>query len=113
MPERRLRLYLVCYDIANPKRLGRLHRFVQDFAVMAQYSVYLAWLTPERLEALGSGILERIDPRVDDVRIYPLPENISVDVLGRGAAPKGVYFFEGDGPWSTIGRFLDPANEAA
>jgi hypothetical protein len=32
-----------------------------------------------------------IDPRADDVRFYPLPENVQVQVLGRAILPDGVW----------------------
>ncbi len=75
--------YLICYDIADPKRLGRLHRYVSAYGIMVQYSVYLARLTPAELEVLTSGIRRRINPHADDVRIYTLPEKVEVEVLRR------------------------------
>jgi CRISPR-associated protein Cas2 len=76
--------YLICYDISDPKRLGRLQRFVSGYAVMVQYSVYLAWLTPASLDVLEEGIRHRINPHADDVRIYPLPGHLDVEVFRRG-----------------------------
>lgn len=73
---------LICYDIADPKRLQRLHRLVSQCAVMIQYSVYHAVLTQREIKQLLDEIKERIDPKEDDVRIYPLPHQLRVDMLG-------------------------------
>jgi CRISPR-associated protein Cas2 len=75
--------WLVCYDIAEPRRLARVWRAVREFGVPLQYSVFWARLDGIGLgEALGA-IATRIDPRTDDVRLYPLPENVQITGLGR------------------------------
>ena len=70
--------WLVCYDIAEPRRLARVWRAVREFGVPLQYSVFWARLDGIGLgEALGA-IATRIDPRADDVRLYPLLENVQI-----------------------------------
>jgi CRISPR-associated protein Cas2 len=82
--------WLVCYDIAEPRRLGRVWRAVREFAVPLQYSVFWARLDGIGLgEALGA-IATKMDPRCDDVRLYPLPENVQITGLGRELMPIGV-----------------------
>ena len=82
--------WLVCYDIAEPRRLARVWRAVREFGVPLQYSVFWARLDGIGLgEALGA-IATRIDPRADDVRLYPLPENVQIPGLGRDVVPIGV-----------------------
>jgi CRISPR-associated protein Cas2 len=82
--------WLVCYDIAEPRRLARVWRAVREFGVPLQYSVFWARLDGIGLcEALGA-IAKRIDPRRDDVRLYPLPENVQIMGLGRDVVPLGV-----------------------
>ena len=53
-----------------------------------QYSVLWARLDGISLGAAMGAIATRIDPRRDDVRFYPLPEN--VQITGRGVVPLGV-----------------------
>jgi CRISPR-associated protein Cas2 len=75
--------YLVCYDIANPKRLGRVHRIAVKHAALLQYSVYYLIGSKSDLDKMLSEIQEVIDDREDDVRGYtvePLSEAIRVGV---------------------------------
>ena len=82
--------WLVCYDIADPRRLARVWRAVREFGLPLQYSVYWARLdgigVSEALREIG----QRIDVRCDDVRLYPLPENVQITGLGRDVVPIGV-----------------------
>lgn len=81
------RAWLITYDITDPKRLSRLHRFLRKHAVPVQYSVFHFEGSAARMGRLMAQIETRIDPRSDDVRAYQLPEQLSVDTLGRGTLP--------------------------
>ncbi len=83
--------WLICYDIADPRRLARVHRAACRFAVPVQYSVFWARLGRVELNDALREIATRIDPRADDVRFYPLPDNVIVHGIGRGALPEGVW----------------------
>ena len=82
--------YLVTYDIADPKRLRRLHRFLAKRATAVQYSVFTAELTEASRRQLASEIEKRIDPSCDDVRFYPLPSSVDIEQLGAAAAAAGI-----------------------
>jgi CRISPR-associated protein Cas2 len=84
--------WLVCYDIAEPRRLARVGRAAREFSVPLQYSVLWARLDGVGLAAAMGEIATRIDPRCDDVRLYPLPENVQITGLGRDLVPLGVNF---------------------
>ncbi len=63
--------YIVCYDIAHPKRLARLARFLEKRLVRIQYSIFIAKShSKEQIYQLAQQIVEHIDPDEDDVRIY-------------------------------------------
>ncbi len=86
--------YLVCYDIANPRRLSRVYRFVKRQGIHLQYSVFHCRLTWPELKELEAGLREIIDEKRDDVRIYPLPGEPNVTVMGQGdRVPGGVEVF--------------------
>jgi len=78
---------LICYDIADPKRLQRLHRQLAKEAVMVQYSVYYAEMCTAEIKQLKNMIRQYIDADHDDVRIYPLPEKIEITMIGLSATP--------------------------
>jgi CRISPR-associated protein Cas2 len=82
--------WLICYDVAEPRRLARVRRAVCEFGVPVQYSVFWARLDGAGLNAALKAVAERINPRADDVRFYPLPENAQISGLGRDVVPVGV-----------------------
>lgn len=89
------RLCLVCYDIAEPKRLVRTHRFLKKMGLPLQYSVFTARLDDTRLRILLEGLSLCIDAREDDVRVYPLPSRLDRVCLGRQIFPAGVMLLDG------------------
>lgn len=86
------RLYLLAYDIADPRRLARIARIVSREALRIQYSVYVAELSPSRLRDLVAILREAIDLHSDDLRIYPLPARLDAVWYGRATWPDGIQF---------------------
>ncbi len=87
-------LYLICYDITEPRRLQRVYNHLRGYGRHIQYSVFLCKLDRSALEEIKARLEELIDPTTDDVRIYTLPEDLKVAVLGRGdRVPEGVFIF--------------------
>ncbi len=84
------RQYLICYDIADPRRLARVHRFLTTRALALQYSVFSAVLRRRELEDILENLEERIDVRKDDVRVYPLPDAPQATTIGRFFLPEGI-----------------------
>lgn len=86
--------YLVCYDIKDEKRLTRVFRFLKQNGVHIQYSVFYCRLTWEELLKLKARLKEIINEKNDDIRIYPLPSDLKVEVMGCGdRVPEGVNIF--------------------
>lgn len=61
--------YLVCYDIADPKRLRRMFKKMKGFGEALQYSVFVCDLSPVQRVRLEEVILEIINQREDRVVI--------------------------------------------
>lgn len=86
--------FLVCYDIAHPKRLRRVHRMMKDYGDWLQYSVFSCHLSATDHAELQRRLLEVIDQRRDQVMFVRLgpsrrdegPPQGS-EVLGRAWAP--------------------------
>lgn len=75
--------YLICYDISNPARLGRVHRRVVKHALFIQYSVYYLQGDKLKLQAALDEIRDVIDLKEDDVRAYtiaPLAQAVQLGV---------------------------------
>lgn len=83
-------LHLVCYDICDPQRLLRVNRFLRDQGVPLQYSVFAVPLTPRQADRLTGELEALINPRQDDVRIYPLPAEPDLVSFGLQTFPDGV-----------------------
>jgi CRISPR-associated protein Cas2 len=87
--------YLVAYDVRDPKRLVRLHRFLKTRARALQYSVFLASLTRAERRRLLADIGRLIDRKADDVRLYPVPPGADLTLTGRSLLPDGVLMIDG------------------
>lgn len=84
------RAWLICYDVRDPKRLARLHRYVKTFASPVQYSVYYFEGNLARLRRHLKDVEGYVNLKEDDVRAYPIPERVYLETLGRGVMPSGV-----------------------
>ncbi len=86
----RRRPWLVAYDIADPKRLRRVHTFLKAQGMPVQYSVFLVYATTAELDELLAGLAERIHPGRDDVRAYRLPAGLWYRNVGSPLLPLGL-----------------------
>lgn len=66
--------HIICYDIAEPKRLRKVHKLISKEAQRLQYSVYYMECRRKELLDLIAKIKAIINPKEDDVRIYPTPK---------------------------------------
>ncbi len=66
------KVYLVCYDICDARRLRQIHRTVRGYGERLQYSVYLCELPPIRLAELRADLEEIVAATEDQVLIVPL-----------------------------------------
>jgi CRISPR-associated protein Cas2 len=91
-----VRSWLIAYDIADPRRLRRVHRLLCEHAVPVQYSVFIARCSPAKLGVIRALLAKLIHPREDDVRMYPVPEPAHLAVFGRKALPEGLRLLEAE-----------------
>ncbi len=76
--------YLIAYDIANPRRLQRLHRALQAEAIAIQRSVFLIAGTVADIDRLLDRLATLIDPDEDDLRAYPVDTPDALRCAGHG-----------------------------
>jgi CRISPR-associated protein Cas2 len=60
-------VYLVCYDIADPKRLRRVHELTLDHGARLQFSVYQCELSRMQLASFKAALAEVIHHTEDQV----------------------------------------------
>jgi CRISPR-associated protein Cas2 len=82
--------YIICYDITNPRRLGRIHRTLKQYAVPLQYSVFLFTGSAAQLAQCLARLQAIMDEHSDDIRAYPLPQRGLRFTLGPSKLPAGV-----------------------
>lgn len=82
--------FIICYDIANPRRLGCVFRYLKKHALPLQYSVFLFSGDERKLKWLLEKLVPLIDADADDLRAYPLPQRGFKARLGRAILPEGI-----------------------
>lgn len=111
MPASKRSSWIVCYDIADPRRLVRVHRKLKRHGIPVQYSVFFLQSTRRALTALlATVVVPLIDPRADDLRAYPLLSRAAPTVFGRGSVPDGVSFLS---KWDELLRRSETVSEGA
>lgn len=65
-------VYLVSYDVADPKRLRHTYRKLCGFGVALQYSVFRCELAPLQLHALKEGLWSILNLAEDRVMVVNL-----------------------------------------
>lgn len=82
-------LVLVCYDVNTEtkegrRRLRRVARVCESTGQRVQKSVFECQLDVAKFEALERKLLAEIDPAVDCLRLYRMPESRGFEVLEHG-----------------------------
>ncbi len=74
------------YDIANPKRLRRVARIMQDFGQRVQKSIFEVSLTPAVFKQMKFQIDNTIEPAEDGVKYFPLCRKCTTrtELIGQG-----------------------------
>lgn len=96
MPANERRFHIISYDIGDPDRLRRIHRYLKKCAMPIQYSVFLIQCTAKDLENIIEDLDDMIDPRKDDIRFYTLPKKIEIITLGQQGLSEGMFLLAGD-----------------
>lgn len=87
------RTWIVGYDIASPKRLRRVAKFLEKSALRIQFSLFVGCWTEVEFDRVWSGLARLINPRCDDVRAWPVPEAAVVTTIGT-VLPEGLVLGE-------------------
>lgn len=82
--------FVICYDIADPDRLIRIHRLLKSKALALQYSVFLFSGSNRQLDQLLQELVVLMNEKEDDLRAYPLPKRGIRFRLGKPLLPEGI-----------------------
>lgn len=86
-------LYLICYDICDPRRLQRTHHYLQGYRVGGQKSFFECWLTPPELKEVHRSLQQMIDAVEDRIHIFQLDPRMNVECHGTASSkPLGTPF---------------------
>lgn len=84
--------WLIGYDIADPKRLQKVHRMLKNHATPIEYSVFLFVGTDREHRKCVDELATLIAPETDDLRSYPLPARGYQERFGRATLPVGIHW---------------------
>lgn len=87
---RKAKHWLLAYDIRNPKRLRKIHAYLRKRGYSLQYSVFGLELDDHGIRRILDDLVLLMDPSVDDIRAYHLPEHCQVWTIGQQALPEGI-----------------------
>jgi len=79
---------LVTYDITDPKRLVSLHKFLKEFGLNTQKSVFECDIDDEAVRRIRAYCRDNLDIARDSVRIYRMCPSCVNKVLIQGQGIK-------------------------
>ncbi|WP_295888533.1 CRISPR-associated endonuclease Cas2 [uncultured Thiohalocapsa sp.] len=82
--------FLLAYDIAEPRRLRRVHRRLRREGIAMQQSVFLLFGSETALCSLLDELAELMEPTEDDLRAYPVADPAELWLHGQSALQQGV-----------------------
>lgn len=78
---------IVAYDIADPRRLGRVAGILKDYGVRVQKSIFEVDVNSRNFSIMKDRIEEAIAPSEDGVKYFPLCRKCAgtVEIIGQGS----------------------------
>jgi len=75
-------LYLIAYDVCEPKRLQRVCRYLTGYKVGGQKSVFEVWVTPGELRRIRADLEKLMDADEDRLHILALDPRMKPRCIG-------------------------------
>jgi CRISPR-associated protein Cas2 len=86
-------LWLVAYDVRDPRRLREALEVVKAWSTGGQKSVHECWLTAAELTGLRCNLAAVIEPREDSLVLISPDPSRRVRTLGVARSPRDEAFF--------------------
>ena len=93
--------WIVCYDMAERRRLARVFKLLKEHGIPLQRSVFLVQASAHGMERLRAQLASLVT-KEDDVRAYRLPQGGYRLVLGQPLIPQGVLPGTGADAWLAL-----------
>lgn len=87
--------WIVTYDIREPRRLRRIHRYMKGEGIPVQYSVFWVLASDVQMSSIVGNLKQLMDQRCDDIRAYKLPERTDHVMIGRPLLAEGIFLPDG------------------
>lgn len=88
--------FLVCYDIAHPRRLQKVHRYISQHFMRVQYSIYFKQAYKNEIDKHIKQLESIINKNEDDVRVY-IVEDLAKSYIWDGSQQKDILLFDNTG----------------
>lgn len=75
--------YLIAYDVSEHKRLAKIHKKVEAYAIGGQKSFYECWLTEHELSAFQQEMKSLLNLEEDRLFIFQIPNHIEPMLFGK------------------------------
>ena len=85
-------LYLVAYDICDPRRLARVGRYFQSYRVAGQKSVPEIWVTPAELQSIRCDMDRLLDTSKYRLQLIALDPRMRRRCLGKAVTFSTPFF---------------------
>lgn len=85
-------LYLVAYDVCEPRRLHKVCRYLTGYKVAGQKSVFEIWVTPAELKRIQADLAVLLDADEDRLHILALDPRSQPRLYGRAKTFAEPYF---------------------
>ena len=85
-------IFVLGYDITDPRRLGRIHRAMKKLAMPIEYSIFLLDGSERDAHRCVTAMETLMDGKTDDVRCYPLPVRGYQKRIGKAVLPEGIHW---------------------
>lgn len=82
--------HLIAYDIADPRRLRKAHRYLIQHTIPLQNSVFLHIGSSDQARQCFETLCKMLNAKQDNLRCYPLPNSSIIHSLGKPALPEGI-----------------------
>jgi CRISPR-associated protein Cas2 len=83
--------WIVTYDIREPRRLRRIHRYLKSTGIPIQYSVFWVLANDMEMSSIVGNLKQLMDEDCDDIRAYKLPDREDHVMIGCPLFPEGIF----------------------